>query len=158
MTLSHGKRQRMAQAAKLKYGERKTHKEIADELELSKSTIDNYFSDDQMEQFKRIFSDKEKFELQRIIEQQLYDVEKEAKEKIRQGAQHPDASPADRIRAGKELMNTMRRKVNLLQEIGVIEKPKERKEVEEKNGDEEELAERLQEAYQELEVEDDASE
>jgi len=148
----------MAQAAKLKYGERKTHKEIADELELSKSTIDNYFSDDQMEQFKRIFSDKEKFELQRIIEQQLYDVEKEAKEKIRQGAQHPDASPADRIRAGKELMNTMRRKVNLLQEIGVIEKPKERKEVEEKNGDEEELAERLQEAYQELEVEDDASE
>lgn len=151
----------MEKAAKLKYGKDLTHKEIAEELELSKSTIDNYFQESQMKNFERIFTDKERFELQRTLEQRLYDIRNEAEEKIRQGANHPEATPADRIRAGKEILNNYRREVELLQELGVIQKPKERKEIEDKTSrKEDELVDRMRDAYQELkqeEVEQDGS-
>jgi len=149
------KEQRMAKAAKLKHGEGLEYSEIAKRIGVKPQTVRTYFSSDRMEEFERIFSDKEKFELQRMLEQQIYDIEKEAKEKIRQGANHPEASASDRIRAGKELLNIPSKKIKMLQELGVIQKPKERKEVEQKNQGESEVVERLREAYKdELEQEE----
>jgi len=129
------KQERMAKAARLRYGEDMECPQIAEELGLQPQTVRNYFTEDQMEEFKRIFSDKEKYELQRMLEQQVYDLEQEAKAKIREGANHPEASAADKIRAGKEVMNLLGKKVSLFQELGIIQKPKERKEVEQKSTD-----------------------
>lgn len=154
--LTQAKAARMEKAAKLKFGKDMTHKQIGEKLGLSKNTIDNYFAQEEMKNFQRIFSDKEKFELQRVLEQQLYDISNEAEEKIRAGANHPEASAADRIRAGKELVNTLEKKVKIMQEMGIIKKPKERKEVRQKNVDS--SSDKLSELYKEKMSEEESEE
>jgi DNA-binding transcriptional regulator LsrR (DeoR family) len=145
--LTQRKAARMEEAAKLKWGEDLTHEEIADELDLAHSTIDQYFSSDHMEKFQRIFTDMGRFELQRVLEQQLYDIEQEAVQKIREAANDPESTASDQIRAGKELMNVVRRKLEMLQQLGVVEKPKERSKVE-TGADTDELREELVEGLQ----------
>jgi len=125
----------MAKAARLRYGQDMECPEIAEELGVKAQTVRSYFTEEEMEKFKRIFSDQEKFKLQRMLEQQIYDLEQEAKQHIRKGAKHPEASAADKIRAGKELMNIPKKKINLLQELSIVQKPKERKEVTENSGE-----------------------
>jgi DNA-binding transcriptional regulator LsrR (DeoR family) len=143
-----GKEKRMAKAVRLHYMEDMSYTEIAKELGLSKSTVKKYFADDQVKQLRRYFSDQEKYELQRAVEQDLWDKEQIANECVGKAKQLADSSRAYNQTA-KTAMNTIEKKVKLLQELGIIQKPKERKEVTETSEEAADVLERLQDAYNE---------
>jgi len=157
------KEQRMAEAARLRYQEGKKTSEIASDINVRPQTVRNYFSEDKMEQLKRKFSDQEKYKLQRAIEQDLWDAEQNAKESLSRAKQLADSSKEYR-QVAESLLKVRKEKVKLLQELGIIQKPKERKQVENKGGQEIVFNEKTvtkddkQEESEEEEVEADASE
>jgi len=150
-----GKKKRMMKAARLRHMENNSNSEIADKLNLSTGTVENYFSDPEMQQFKRFYSDMEKFRLQQAIEKDLSDAELIAKEALGQAKKMADDS-SDYRQVAEAALKIRERKINLLQELGILEKPTERKKVEsEADTDElrEELVEGLQEKREELKQE-----
>lgn len=148
-----GKEKRMMKAARLRHMENNSNSEIADKLNLSTGTVENYFSDPEMQQFKRFYSDMEKFRLQQAIEKDLSDAESIAKEALGQAKKMADDS-SDYRQVAEAALKIRQRKVELLQELGILEKPTEKRKVEsEADTDElrEELVEGLQEKREELE-------
>jgi DNA-binding transcriptional regulator LsrR (DeoR family) len=146
------KQKRMMEAARLHYMEDLNLREVSERMSVSYDTVRRYFTEDEMEQFQRFYSDQELFKLQQSLEQDIKDGEDLANNLLARAIQHEDAKPSTLARASKLALENRKRKVELLQELGIIKKPKERKEVEQKGSEKEEkFAERLQEAYQELE-------
>lgn len=118
------------EAARLRYMEDLSNQEVADRIGIAEKTVRNYFSQEDMDQFKRFYSDQELFELERSLEQDIRDGEQLANNLLARAIQHDDASANTLARASKLALENRKRKVELLQELGVIQKPKERKEVE----------------------------
>jgi len=150
-----GKKKRMMKAARLRHMENNSNSEIADKLNLSTGTVENYFSDPEMQQFKRFYSDMEKFRLQQAIEKDLSDAESIAKEALGQAKKMADDS-SDYRQVAEAALKIRQRKVELLQELGILEKPTEKRKVEsEADTDElrEELVEGLKEKREELKQE-----
>lgn len=146
----------MMEAARLRYMEDCSNQEIADRLGLRETTIRSYFSEDDMDQFKRFYSDQELFKLQQSLEQDIRDGEQLANNLLARAIQSDDAKPSTYVRASKEALENRKRKVELLQELGIIQKPKERKEIEEKDSSQE-IREEFAEYYkEEMEAEQDA--
>jgi len=120
---------------------------------VTESTVENYFSESESEKFKRFYSDQELFKLQQSLEQDVQDGNKLANNLLARAIQHDEAKPSTLVRAAKEAQKIRQRKVELLQELGILEKPTEKKKVEsEADTDElrQELVEGLQEKRQEL--------
>lgn len=146
------KQQRMQKAAKLRHIDELDNREIAEKLGVSKNTIDNYFSSPEMEQLVRHYTDQEKYALQRTVEQDIHDAENEAKDALAEAKRLADSSRAYRQYAAKR-MEVAEKKVKLLQEIGVYQKPAENKKVE--NTDTaSELRKELAEIYEEEQQEE----
>lgn len=143
-TLS-GKRKRMFEAARLRHMEDKSNSEIADILGITTGTVENYFSDDEMQEFKRFYSDMDKFKLQQKLERELWDKTNLVDECITNAKENADSSRAWN-KTAQTAVNTYEKKVKLLQELGVIEKPKERREVTDNTSDE--ALERLSDVYE----------
>lgn len=152
-----GKEKRMAKAARLHYMQDMNYQEISDEIGVSYSTVRKYFADDQIEQLKRHFSDQQLFRLQRKLEQQVKDAENIAHDCVGKAKQLADSSRAYN-KTAKTALEIPEKKIKLLQELGVVQKPKERKQVEKTNSSEDEFAERLQEAYQEQQKQEERQE
>lgn len=129
------KEKRMAKAVRLHYMQDMDYEQISNELGLSYSTVRKYFQNDQIQQLKRHFSDKQLYELQRTVEQQVADAEAIAHECVGEAKRLADSSRAYN-KTAKTAMEIPEKKINLLQELGVIQKPKERKEVEQKDSGE----------------------
>ena len=145
------KEKRVMEAHRLRYMEDLTSEEIADRLGVAAQTVRTYFSDADSEKFKRFYSDQELFELEQSLEQDIRDGEQLANNLLARAIQHDKAKPSTLARASKLALENRKRKVELLQELGIIQKPKERKEVTEKQAPkEEEFTEKLQDAYNEL--------
>jgi DNA-binding transcriptional regulator LsrR (DeoR family) len=68
-----GKKKRMMEAARLRHMENNSNSEIADKLNLSTGTVDNYFSSNEMQQFKRFYSDQESTKLKKSLKQDVQD-------------------------------------------------------------------------------------
>jgi len=139
----------MAKAARLHYMEDMNYKQIANKLEVSHGTVKKYFSDNEIKSLKRHFSDKQLFRLQRKLEQQIKDAEDIAHECV-SNAKNLSESARAYNKTAKTAMSIPEKKIKLLQELGVIQKPKERKEHIEK-GQSDDVLERMQKAYKELE-------
>jgi len=71
---------------------------------------------------KRVYSDREAFLLKRQVEQDIWDAEQEAKEWLAKAVEMADSSRAY-TQAAKERMNQAEKKVRILQEIGLYDKP-----------------------------------
>jgi len=150
------KEKRMAKAVRLHYMQDLDYQQIADELGLSYSTVRKYFQDDQIQQLKRHFSDQQLYELQRTVEQQVADAEAIAHECVGEAKRLADSSRAYN-KTAKTAMEIPEKKIDLLQELGVIQKPKERKEVKQTNVDS--SNDKLAELYkQKMESDQDAEE
>jgi DNA-binding transcriptional regulator LsrR (DeoR family) len=148
------KQKRMMEAARLRHMKDMSTKEISKHIGVAEGTVRNYFASDEMEQFKRFYSDQQLFELEQSLEQDVQDGNKLANNLLARAIQHDDASPNTLVRASKEAQKIRERKIDMLQELGVIQKPKERKEVtENKKG--EDLQKRLQQAYEKYNQEED---
>lgn len=142
----------MAKAAKLRYMKGMKTREIASEVGVKPQTVRTYFSEDSMERFKRKFSDMEKFKLQRLIEQDLSDAESIANEALGEAKRQAEDS-SDYRQVAEAALKIRQRKVDLLQELGIIEKTTD-KEVHKDNSGGDEVVERMQQAYQELQGQD----
>jgi len=128
------KEKRMAKAVRLHYMEDMNYKEIAKEIGVKHGTIKDYFADDQIEQLKRHFSDKQIYELQRSIEQDILDSEQIAWECVGKAKELAESSRAYN-KTAKTALEIPQKKIDMLQEMSVIQKPKERKEVQETSGE-----------------------
>lgn len=116
------KEKRMMEAARLRYMEDCSNQEIADRLDLAEQTVRIYFSQEDMTQFKRFYSDKELFRLQQQLEQDIKDGEDLANNLLARAIQHEDASARTLARASKLALENRKRKVELLQELGILDK------------------------------------
>jgi DNA-binding transcriptional regulator LsrR (DeoR family) len=147
------KEKRVMEAHRLRYMQDMSNREIAKHIGVTESTVENYFSESESEKFKRFYSDQELFKLQQSLEQDVQDGNKLANNLLARAIQHDEAKPSTLVRAAKEAQKIRQRKVELLQELGILEKPTEKKKVEsEADTDElrQELVEGLQEKRQEL--------
>jgi len=127
------KESRMLQAAKMRYMEGKGNQAIADELELNEKTIRNYFTSDEMQQFEEYFSDEAREFLKVQMKQRIEDGTRMADSLLSQAVSDERAKPRTKIKAAKEAQKIPERYIKMMQELGVIQKPKERKEVTETN-------------------------
>jgi len=147
------KEKRVMEAHRLRYMQDMSNREIAKHIGVTESTVENYFSESESDKFKRFYSDQELFKLQQSLEQDVQDGNKLANNLLARAIQHDEAKPSTLVRAAKEAQKIRQRKVELLQELGILEKPTEKKKVEsEADTDElrQELVEGLQEKRQEL--------
>lgn len=136
------------EAHRLRYMQDMSNKEIARQVGVSLPTVERYFSDSDNEKFKRFYSDKQLFKLEQSLEQDIRDGEDMAKNLLSRAIQHPETKPNTLVRASKEAQKIRERKINMLQELGIIQKPKERKEVE-RTDSSSKVGDELQKAYKE---------
>jgi len=146
------KDRRMFKAAKLHYQDGLNKKEIAEELGLSHDTVRHYFSDGDMERFKRFYSDMEKMRLKQMLEQQVKDGYELSNGLIGRALEDGDASPRDKLRASKLAMENRQKLVSLLQELGALEKQAEK--VEDVSGGPAEVSVSFEEVEDDGDVED----
>jgi len=147
------KEKRIMEAHRLRYMQDMSNKKIAMNIGVSVPTVERYFSSSDNEKFKRFYSDQELFKLQQSLEQDVQDGNKLANNLLARAIQHDDAKPSTLVRASKEAQKIRERKISMLQELNIIDKPTEKKKVEsEADTDElrQELVEGLQEKRQEL--------
>lgn len=116
------KEQRMLEAARLRYMENKNYDQISDEINVKVNTVQQYFSDPEMQSFQRYYSDKKLYELQMQLEQDLVDAEQEALEWLGSAAEYADSSRAY-TQAAKARIEVANKKLAMLQELGIIDKP-----------------------------------
>lgn len=139
------------EAHRLRYMEDLTSEEIADRIGVKPQTVRTYFADADNEKFKRFYSDQELFKLEQALEQDIKDGEQLANNLLARAIQHENADDKTFLRASDQALKIRERKVKLLQELGIKEKPKERKEVEEKGPAEITINEAVIEDMEELE-------
>lgn len=100
-----------------------SNERIAKELGLTRSTVDNYFSDPEMEQFEKHFSDEQikflKVQMQRRIE----DGTKLANNLVAKSIQDENCKPSTKVKAAREAQKIPERYIKMMQELGVVEKP-----------------------------------
>lgn len=127
------KRQQRIRDAVLYYNiEDMTQQEIADEIGVTRPTVSGYLNSEEAQQFEPFFSSKRKAELKEWLEREFWKAYKASNEAFETIKNDDQASPQTRVRAAKELIENQDRLANWFQEVGLIEKPKERKEVEQK--------------------------
>jgi DNA-binding transcriptional regulator LsrR (DeoR family) len=151
------KESRMLQAARMRYMEGKGNREIAEELGLNEKTIRNYFTSSEMEQFEEFFSEEAREFLKVQMKQRIEDGTNMADNLLSQAISDDRAKPRTKIKAAKQAQKVPERYIKMMQELGVIQKPKERKEVEKTGGSDQVLSD-LQEAYNELQEEEEEAE
>jgi len=115
------KEKRMMKAARLKHMDNMSYSEIAEHVGVAEGTVRNYFASDEMDQFKRFYSDQELFKLEQSLEQDVRDGNKLANNLLARAIQSDDVGPQVLLRAAKEAQRIRERKVDLLQELGVID-------------------------------------
>jgi len=131
------KEKRMMEAARLRYMEDCSNQEIADRIGIAEKTVRNYFSQEDMDQFKRFYSDKELWEFEQAMEQDVRDgvqLSNNLLGKAVQGARS-DGDYKTMLRASDQALKIRERKIKLLQELGILDKPKQRQEVEHRDVD-----------------------
>jgi len=147
------KEKRVMEAHRLRYMQDMSNREIANHIGVTESTVENYFSESESDKFKRFYSDQELFKLQQSLEQDVQDGNKLANNLLARAIQHDEAKPSTLVRAAKEAQKIRQRKVDMLQELGILDKPTEKRKVEsEADTDElrQELVEGLREKREEL--------
>lgn len=125
----------MLKAARKRWMEDKSNSQIADDLGLATSTIENYFSSEDMAQFEEFFSKEEKQFLKVQMKQRIENGTSEAENYISKAVTDERTRPSTYVKAAKEAQKIPERYIKMMQELGVIQKPKERKEIEEKSGE-----------------------
>lgn len=118
------KQQRILKTARLYYEEGKNLKEIAEEHdELPKhQTLRTYRMTDFWKSLKRVYTDRERFLLKREVEKEIDRADKEAEAWLSNAATMAESSRAY-TQAAKARMDHVQKKVRILQEIGLFDKP-----------------------------------
>lgn len=132
----------------MRYKQDLDNETIANRINRSISTVESYFSEKEKQEFKQIF-DPEEIEFMRFqVMQEIKDAKQNSKNYISKAISHPEVDPNAYLRSAKEERQTVKDFIFMMQEIGLFDKPKERKEHEDRNTDTN-LKDKLAEAYRE---------
>jgi len=115
------KEKNMMRAAHLRWVDNMTQAEIAKDLGLATSTVENYFSDPEMQQFREFFSWEARQEMRMKIKEKAEQNTKLANNLIAQAVQDQDAKPSDKIRAAKEAQQLPNRYIEMMQRLGLVD-------------------------------------
>jgi len=125
---------RVLKAHRKRYVEDKNLETIAQEMGYSYDTIRDYFRSDSTERIKRLY-DEEEIEFLRLQLLNMADnARKNAESYVSRAVGHETTTASDLNRAAKEEQEIPKRYAEMLQELGIIDKPKERKEIEDNSG------------------------
>jgi len=148
---------RILEAHRRRYQQDQNYEEIAEAMGKSYDTIRDYFREESTERIKQLY-DEDELEFMRL--QLLNEIENSttnAKSHLSRALEHPEVRASDLKGASKEEQKIIQRKINMLQELGVVPKPKDRKEVT-KTEDTQDVRKELAEIYnKKQEAEDDES-
>jgi len=128
------KEKRMLKAHRLRYMQDMNLQQVADELGMSYSTVRKYFSSDEAQRFKEFFSEEERQFLQVQLKQMAEEATRNALSYISDGKTIAENSN-HYARLAKEERETVKDAIEMSQQLGLVPKPKERKEVEQKSTD-----------------------
>ena len=142
----------------LYYGnnELKTQQDVADKLEVTRQTVDRRLNSDEARQFMKMFSHRDKDELDRWFEElaarHYNKALKGLKIAVKRAAEDKDVSPQVLQSCATALLNADQQFAKNLQEFGAIDKPENRVEEEEEEGDQnrgiKDVREELAEIYE----------
>jgi len=135
-----------------------TQEEISEKLGVTRQTVSGYLNSEEAKQFEPYFSSREKTELKEWLEKEFWKAYKASNEAFNTIKNDENASPQTRTRAARQLIENQDRLVNWFQEVGLIQKPKERKEVEKTEDTTEhrkELADLMKQKEQEAETDEE---
>lgn len=150
------KDKRVLKAHRKRYVEDKSLDTIAQELGKSYDTIRDYFRDESTERIKQLYDD-EQIEFLRLQLLNMADnAQQNSKSHLSRALSHERASASDFIRASKREQEIPMKYIEMLQEIGILEKPKERKEVQKTETDD--TREKLAEYYEQKKEEENNDE
>jgi len=135
------KEKNMLKAARMRHIEDMSNPEIADELGLTVSTIENYFSSSEMQQFNRHFSDVHKKKLMVDIGSEINDTTEASLDLIGRAISSEDVKPRIFLKAAKQRRETLKDRVRLLKQVGLIDEDSEDVEQTRTDGVEESLSE-----------------
>lgn len=157
---------RVRETVRLYYGQNSlnTHAEVAEELGVRRNTVSRRLNSDEAKSFKKMFTDRDDDEIQRWLEdiaaRHFNEAVKGLKTALKRAREDNDVSPQVLTNASLGLLKADERFYQNMQELGIIQKPKERKEVEETGVSEvvfnEELVEAVEEAEDEIKEEVDS--
>jgi len=122
------KEQRVRKAVILYYGdnEYQTEAEVAEELGVERETVSRYLNSDTADGFKKVFSHKEKEEIDRwlqdLVARHFNEAVKGLKKAKRRAENDPEASPQHLTNASMALLKADKKLGETLQELGVIDK------------------------------------
>ncbi|MFB6225020.1 MAG: hypothetical protein ABEI13_01010 [Candidatus Paceibacteria bacterium] len=121
---------RVLKAHRKRYVENKDLSTIAEEMGYNYDTIRDYFRDDSTERIKQMY-DEDELEFMRLqLFQEIRDAKTNAKSYVSK-AVSGDTDESTYLKASKEEEKVLERYIKMLQELSLLPKPKERKEVEE---------------------------
>jgi len=152
------KQQRMRDAVMLYYGDNQyeTEADVARELGVARETVSRYLNSEEVKGYKKIFSHKSQDEIERWLEDMAARHFNKAMEAlniaIQRAKEDDDVSPQVLTNAATSLIKADGNFAKNLQEIGAIQKPKERKEVE--NKETESSLDKLAEIYEQEQTEE----
>lgn len=131
-----------------------TQQDVADHLDVSRNTVDNRLHSDEARQFMKMFSHRDKDELDRWFEElaakHYNKAMKGLKVAMKRASQNEGVSPQVLKSCSQALLKADEQFAKNLQEFGAIQKPKERKKVE-KETDSSDLRSELAEYYEDKE-------
>lgn len=112
------KEKNMLKAARLRYVDDMSNPEVAEHLGLDVSTIENYFSSDEMKQFERYFSEEEKKYFKVKMKEKIEQNTALANNLISQAVNDPEARPRDKLKASQEVQKMIDRHMEMMHKLG----------------------------------------
>ncbi len=131
---------RVRETILLYYGDNdlNTQAEVAEELGVTRTTVKRRLNSDEAKSFEKMFSHKDKEELERWLEdlaaRHFNLAINGLKTALKRSREQDDVSPQVLTNAATSLLKADKTFFENLQELGVVEKPKERREIEDNTG------------------------
>jgi len=114
------KEKRIKEAVVQHYGKNKQIQEIAEDMDVNRKTIQRYLDSDFASNLKRVYSDKEIYDLKAQLETEIRDSKKLAENLLSKAIQHEDATPRDMLKAAKQAQKIRLRHIEMLKELGIL--------------------------------------
>ena len=122
------KEKRIKEAVIKYYMEDKTQEQVAQEMDVSRKTVQRYLDSDFAQNLKRVYSDQELFDLKGQIETEIRDSKKLAENLLSQAISHEDVTPRDLLKAAKQAQQIPKNHIQMLKELGIIDEAEKQEE------------------------------
>ena len=111
---------RIKEAVLMHYDKGKQVQEIAEEMDYDRKTIQRYLDSDFASNLKRVYSDRDLYDLKAQLESEIRESYKMANSLLAKAIEDKDATPRDMIKASKQAQEIRLDHIQMLKELGII--------------------------------------